>query len=86
MSIPADQLFPGFKTPPNEPKREVDMSHHDRRERDYDYDDFGDGETCDCCGGEGVIEYADHPEVWGEDCPSYKNHLLPCPECSGGRR
>jgi hypothetical protein len=38
-------------------------------------------ETCDCCGGEGVIEYADHPEVWGEDCPSYQNHLLPCPEC-----
>lgn len=46
-----------------------------------EYWDEENEETCDMCGGEGVIEYADYPEVWGEDCPSYQNHLLPCPEC-----
>ena len=44
------------------------------------WDENGD-DTCSCCGGDGVVEYADHPEVWGEDCPSYENHLVPCPEC-----
>jgi hypothetical protein len=29
-----------------------------------------------------VVEYIDHPEVWGEDCPSEMNHLVPCSECS----
>lgn len=48
---------------------------------DYPEDYWDDEETCDMCGGDGVIEYLDHPEVWGEDCPSYQNHLLPCPEC-----
>lgn len=41
-----------------------------------------DDDCCDMCGGDGVVEYLDHPELWGEDCPSYQNHLLPCPECA----
>ena len=51
---------------------------------DFDYypeEYWDDEETCDMCGGDGMIEYLDHPEVWGEDCPSDQNHLLPCPEC-----
>lgn len=48
---------------------------------DYPEEYWDDVERCEMCGGDGVIEYFDHPEVWGEDCPSYQNHLLPCPEC-----
>jgi hypothetical protein len=48
---------------------------------DYPDEYWDDEDTCEMCGGDGVIEYLDHPEVWGEDCPSYQNHLLPCPEC-----
>lgn len=43
----------------------------------HDRDDW----TCDCCGGEGIVEYMDVPEVWGEDCPSEENHLVNCPHC-----
>ena len=50
---------------------------------DYDCDDQ---DTCECCGGDGVVEYLDHPETWGEDCPSYQNHLVPCPECARRER
>ena len=50
---------------------------------DYDCDDQ---ETCECCGGDGFVEYLDHPETWGEDCPSYENHLVPCPECARRER
>jgi hypothetical protein len=46
---------------------------------DEDYD------VCDCCGGDGVVEYIDHFEVWGEDCPIELNHLVPCPECNRRR-
>lgn len=43
-----------------------------------------DCDVCDRCGGDGVIEYLDAgPSVWGEDCPSEMNHLIPCPQCSG---
>lgn len=88
VSIPTDQLFPGFKTPPNDPSREVKRAPDPMEEEpviddDFDDPDFDDEDTCECCGGDGVIEYAEHPEVWGEDNPSYQNHLLPCPECSG---
>lgn len=48
---------------------------------DYPEEYWDDEDVCEMCGGDGVIEYLDHPEVWGEDCPSYQNHLLPCPEC-----
>jgi hypothetical protein len=47
-----------------------------------DCNDFGD-DRCETCGGEGFVEYIEHPELWGEDCPSLKNHLLTCPECGG---
>ena len=39
------------------------------------------GWECGSCGGEGLVEYIDTPELWGEDCPSEVNHLEPCPEC-----
>jgi alpha-D-ribose 1-methylphosphonate 5-phosphate C-P lyase len=48
---------------------------------DYPEEYWDNEDVCEMCGGDGVIEYLDHPEVWGEDCPSYQNHLLPCPEC-----
>lgn len=43
-----------------------------------------DRETCDRCGGDGSIEYAEAgPSEWGEDCPSEVNHLIECPDCGG---
>jgi RecJ-like exonuclease len=39
---------------------------------------------CEQCGGEGMVEYMDCPEAWGEDCPSEPNHLITCPRCHGG--
>lgn len=49
-----------------------------------DYEPVDDDDRCYRCGGDGVIEYAEGgPEVWGEDCPSEVNHLVPCPDCSG---
>ena len=53
----------------------------DSRDDDQDFDRERD--RCDTCGGQGFIEYFDHPEVWGEDCPSLQNHLLTCPTCRG---
>ena len=38
--------------------------------------------ACPKCGGDGVVEYLECPELWGEDCPSLVNHLLPCPLCA----
>lgn len=54
--------------------------------RDEDWGDFwathdGEGWECSRCGGDGYVEYSDSPDLWGEDCPSEENHLLPCPEC-----
>ena len=37
---------------------------------------------CSRCGGDGFVEYIESPDLWGEDCPSEVNHLLPCPECA----
>lgn len=50
-----------------------------------DYDDFDDDgrDLCERCGGEGLVEYAESPDVWGEDCPSLVNHLVTCPLCGG---
>lgn len=43
-------------------------------------DEFGE---CPTCGGEGFVEYLDHPETWDEDCPSRENHLTTCRNCGG---
>lgn len=40
------------------------------------------GGDCELCGGEGFREYNDAPDEWGEDCPSLKNHLIPCRGCA----
>lgn len=37
---------------------------------------------CDLCGGDGVREYLDAPDEWGEDCPSEQNHLIACRGCA----
>lgn len=55
-------------------------------EADWDEDDMGD-DSCDRCGGEGLLEYNDAgPDVWGEDSPSEVNHLVTCPDCNGTGR
>jgi hypothetical protein len=41
----------------------------------------GEGWECSRCGGNGFIELVDAPELWGEDCLSEENRLIPCPEC-----
>lgn len=85
MSISKEDLFPGFKTPPNVGAPPI-MPHHalnlDEEQQDR-YDEDHEFERCEMCGGDGVIEYMEHPEVWHEDCPSFQNHLLTCPECRG---
>lgn len=43
-------------------------------------------ERCERCGGEGLLEYIDAPDTWGEDCPSEVNHLIECPDCAGTGR
>ena len=51
-----------------------------------DVDDVDDGEdepSCPWCGGGGLAEYDDSPEVWGEDFPQTDNHLITCPQCRG---
>ena len=52
--------------------------------QDEGYDD--DAWECPTCGGEGSVEYMNHPEVWGEDCPSLANHLVACPGCPENKR
>lgn len=62
------------------------MTSEPQATKDDYYDDWydpGEYSQCDCCGGDGVVEYIDHPGLWGEDCPSRVNHLLTCPECNG---
>lgn len=46
-----------------------------------EYED--DDKLCPWCGGDGIAEYLDCPEAWGEDCPSEENHLITCPGCRG---
>lgn len=53
---------------------------HDRADFDREQGE-GDLEECELCGGEGVREYEDAPDEWGEDCPSEPNHLIPCRGC-----
>lgn len=49
-----------------------------------DYDEGPDDEaSCPWCGGDGVAEYLECPEAWGEDCPSEENHIITCPQCKG---
>ena len=38
---------------------------------------------CDRCGGDGHVELAEAPELWGEDTMSEKNRLVECPDCDG---
>jgi DnaJ-class molecular chaperone len=47
------------------------------------FDDEEDGHSCPSCGGDGIVEYLDAPDSWGEDCPSEENHLVTCPNCKG---
>lgn len=42
-----------------------------------------DGDLCEQCCGDGVVELIDTPELWGEDCFSEENRLVTCPSCQG---
>ena len=55
-------------------------SEHEFNGNEWEID--GDG-LCNDCGGEGIAEYDNHPEAWGEDCPSARNHWITCPNCGG---
>lgn len=44
---------------------------------------IGENDACEYCGGAGYVEYLDHPDLWDEDCPNLKNHLVTCPDCEG---
>lgn len=52
-------------------------------DRDFDPDGGEPEPWCRTCGGDGVAEYLDCPEAWGEDTPSLANHLITCPNCGG---
>lgn len=46
-------------------------------------DDFGDPDFCGRCGGDGVINLSDAPDLWGEDCFCEIDRLVTCPSCQG---
>lgn len=58
--------------------QELDVLYGD----DGGYDDPTDC-TCDQCGGDGVVELQETPELWGEDCFCEQNRLVTCPSCHG---
>lgn len=72
---------------PDVPKGELDGSKIRFLQGDeHDWDEFcqrydQDAWECELCGGDGVREYNDAPDEWGEDCPSALNHLIPCRGC-----
>jgi len=46
--------------------------------------EYGDDiSQCENCYGDGFVEYMEHSELWGEDCPPEPNHMVICPECGG---
>jgi len=55
-------------------------------EPNWDCFELVDDPCCQRCGGDGVVEYTESPDLWGEDSPSEENHLLPCPECAEHNR
>lgn len=53
---------------------------------DEDWEDLdGDfyADRCPTCGGDGAVEYNDHPETWDGDTPDLKNHFTTCRNCMG---
>lgn len=42
-----------------------------------------DSDCCDQCGGDGVVQLSDTPELWGEDCFCEIDRLVTCPSCLG---
>lgn len=62
------------------------MSDRTLGDSPYDFD-LADPEGHECvrCGGDGVVELHDAPDLWGEDALSEENELVPCPECTGRR-
>jgi hypothetical protein len=43
------------------------------------HDEDDDEPPCDRCGGDGVVELIDEPDLWAEDCFVEENRLIPCP-------
>ncbi len=63
-----------------------EIRHFDKEALEMGDDDDCDMEPrdeCERCGGDGFIELAEAPELWGEDCMSEKNRLVKCPDCDG---
>lgn len=60
------------------------MSPEEEAERIFGpQDEEGDYEPpCDRCGGDGVVELIDEPDLWDEDCFTGANDLITCPDCA----
>lgn len=84
-----EELFPGFKVPPNDPSREVkrpavtwvgNITESQPRVEmdDDDYRDDGD-EWCDTCANTGSLDC----HCGGDLCVCRWNGERPCPSCAG---
>lgn len=82
MSAP-DNLFPGFKVPPNDPSREVatrlplTVCLSERELQREDDDRWMDDEDCDWCEGWGYRDCL----CGGDFCVCTYNGEIPCPHC-----
>lgn len=77
----SDELFPGFKTPPNDPSRDLrpafTIEQHPEEEQSFD-DEEGDEEPlCAACGGVGSFDC----HCGGDLCVCDCNGERPCWEC-----
>lgn len=45
--------------------------------------DFDDLPSCTRCFDDGVVNLADSPDLWGEDCFSEEDCIVTCPVCFG---
>lgn len=86
MSIPSDQLFPGFKVAPNDPSREVKrtpltitpLPDYDEGSDDdeFEHDQWGEP-LCEFCEGWGYTDCF----CGGDLCVCLEGPEIPCPRC-----
>lgn len=85
MSIPNEELFPGFKTPPNDPSRDVQWKRNGVRitpqpdlgyeNDDSDFEESDEREYCATCGNTGYVDC----HCGGDLCVCRWNGERPCP-------